>query len=206
VARTRMVALALCVALGCDDTEFNGNPPASGVFLEDVLEIVDHNCLECHAGLTAESGLDLSTDFCGAVSTGGIVVPGLPDASLLYLRMRSPSDPMPPSGRLPDEDLELVRVWIEDGADCDGTSWADSTDTGESSDPGEQLYGQYCAGCHGSDGGGNNGPAMTTVVPGLTAQDIADIARSGTGGMPPVLPDPDDGLLVGEFCVEQWGG
>jgi hypothetical protein len=195
----------LALTAGCDDTVFNGNEPASGIFLEDVLEIIDSNCLECHAGLTAEAGLDLSTDFCGSVMTGGIVVPENPDSSLLYQRMRSPSDPMPPSGRLPTTDLDVVRQWIIDGAECDGVSWTGDVDTGDSSDPGKQLYDAYCAGCHGADGGGNNGPAMASVVPGLTAQEVADIARSGSGGMPPVLGDPGDGLLVGEFCVEQWG-
>jgi len=206
LARTVHWALAILTLVGCDDTLFNGNEAASGVFLEDVLHIIDHNCLECHAGLTAEAGLDLSTDFCGAVLTGGIVVPGQPDASLLYLRMRSPSDPMPPSGRLPSADLELVRQWIEDGAECEGVDWTGETDTGASSDPGKQLYDQSCAGCHGADGGGSNGPAMTAVVPGLTAQQVADIARGGSGGMPPVLPDPDEALLVGEYCVAEWGG
>ena len=167
VARRVPWTLALPVVIaGCDDTVFNGNEPASGIFLEDVLEIIDGNCLECHAGLTAEAGLDLSTDFCGSVMTGGIVIPENPDSSLLYLRMRSPSDPMPPSGRLPTADLDVVRQWILDGAACDGVSYAGDDDTGESSDPGKQLYDGACAGCHGADGGGNNGPAMTAVVPG----------------------------------------
>lgn len=190
--------------VGCDDHVLHTNPQPSGVFLADVLEVIDHNCITCHAGVTAEAGLDLSTDFCANVN-GRIVVPGEPDLSLLYLRMRSPSEPMPPTGRLPTADIEVVRTWIADGAECEGATWSGPTDTGEQGEPGKQLYDSYCAGCHGATGGGGSGPALTAVVPGLTAEEVATIARSGSGGMPPVLANPDDALTVGEWVVQEYG-
>ena len=46
---------------------------------------------------------------------------------------------------------------------------------------------------------------MTAVVPGLTADDVASIARSGSGSMPPVISDLDDAQTLGEWVVEEWG-
>ena len=205
VAVTVGAAFGLALGLvGCDDHILNGNEPASGIFLDDVLEIIDSQCIGCHAGLTAEAGLDLSTDFCSVIN-GRIVVPESPETSLLYLRMRSPSEPMPPSGRLPTEQVDIVKTWIAEGAECNGASWTGGDDTGADADPGKQLYDNYCSGCHGADGGGNNGPAMTAVVPGLTADEVASIARSGSGSMPPVISDLDDAQTLGEWVVAEWG-
>lgn len=200
------VALWAGLVAGCDDTEFNANDQPSGVFLADVLEIVDTECIGCHAGLTAEAGLDLSTDFCGTVLDGRIVAPGSPELSLMVQRMRSPSEPMPPSGALPQSQQDVVRLWIEDGAPCDGVAATGTDDTGAVEEPGAALYASFCAGCHGGAGEGGSGPAMAAVVPGRTADEIAQIARSGSGGMPPVLGDPDDAATVGAWVVEQWGG
>jgi len=205
MSRRARVALLVLGTTACDDTLFNTNDQPSGVFLEDVLEIVDHECIACHSGLTAEAGLDLSTDFCSVVD-GRIVVPDNPDASLLYVRMRSPSEPMPPSGKLPQDQVDIIQTWIEDGAPCDGRTYSGGQDSGATSEPGAQLYASYCASCHGTTGGGGSGPAMTAVVPGLTADEVATIARSGSGGMPPVVGDPDDATTVGEWVVAEWGG
>jgi mono/diheme cytochrome c family protein len=97
-----------------------------------------------------------------------------------------------------------VKTWIEDGAPCEGVSYS-VEDTGEVSDPGKQVYDAYCAGCHGPNGEGVSAPPMSSVVPGLTADEVANIARSGSGGMPPVVGDPGEAQLVGEWAVEQWG-
>ncbi len=188
----------------CDDHQFNSNEPPSGVFLEDVLEIVDGECISCHAGLTAEAGLDLSTDFCSNVN-GRIIAPNAPEFSLMYLRMRSTSEPMPPTGRLSTDQIELVKTWIEDGAPCDGSSYTGGTDTGPAGEPGAQLYALSCASCHGTNGQGVSGPAMASVVPGKSAEDIASIALNGSGGMPPVMGNADDAQTVGEWVVQQWG-
>lgn len=39
-----------------------------------------------------------------------------PEASVLYERMASDSKPMPPSGKLPEKDIQMVLTWIKQGA------------------------------------------------------------------------------------------
>ncbi len=193
------------VGVGCDDSLFAGNPQPSGVVLADVTDIIDRNCISCHSGLTAPAGLDLSTDFCGTVLDGRIVAAGNPEASLLYLRMRSTSDPMPPTGRLSEDAVETVWNWISEGAECEGVEPGVLVDTGDTLYPGASVYAISCAGCHGQSGGGGSGPAMTSVVPGRTAQDIADVALMGAGTMPRILADEQEALDVGTFAVATWG-
>ena len=48
------------------------------------------------------------------------VAPGDPDRSFLYVKVTDPGgmgEPMPPFRALPDEQVELIRRWIEDGAE-----------------------------------------------------------------------------------------
>lgn len=57
---------------------------------------------------------------------------------------------------------------------------------------GETVYATTCAGCHGTDGEGGTGPAMTDEVPELTDEEIEDVILNGAGTMAPVdLIDQD---------------
>ncbi len=192
------VPLSVVTLTSCDDTQFGTRYAPPGVPLEDVLYIIDHSCISCHAGLQAEAGLDLSTDFCGAALGGGYVRPGDPDQSPLYMRMRSVSSPMPPTGPLPDADLELVHDWIAEGAvGCEG---------GVSDDPAD-LYTAHCAGCHGAGGEGAVGPPMAAAVAGRTPEELSDIARNGIGTTMPAAPlSESQGLALGQWLLDTFGG
>ncbi|QEG40345.1 PSD1 and planctomycete cytochrome C domain-containing protein [Roseimaritima ulvae] len=83
--------------------------------------LVDH-CYECHSVEADESAGELQVDTRAALLTGGTrgpaMVPGDPDESLL-LQAVSYDDPgleMPPDGQLEDEQIEVLRKWIADGA------------------------------------------------------------------------------------------
>ena len=41
---------------------------------------------------------------------------------------------------------------------------------------------------------------------GLTAEDVADVALNGSGGMPAILTDPEEAEAVGEYSVSEFGG
>ncbi len=116
-------AMGLVLPLaGCDDTEFHTRDVVHAPAFEDVRAVIDGACIECHVGVSAEADLDLSTDFCGTVASRALVVPGDPDLSPIYVRMRSTSAPMPPSGRLPQDELDVIHTWILAGAECPSTS------------------------------------------------------------------------------------
>lgn len=81
----------------------------------------------CHGGANPANGLDLTQDahaaLVGVASTDNAdvarVVAGAPDASLLFQVLSADVGgvrQMPPGFQLADEDLEGIRLWIEDGA------------------------------------------------------------------------------------------
>jgi hypothetical protein len=137
--------LALSVALvvsGCGDTENGGGgATASGVtFVRIDDEILKPSCtFACHSGGEfAAGGLDLEIEPLAAlvdqdatavacVGGGKRVVPFEPEASLLYLKVAAKlhgdaapcGDVMPPGPDVPalaEEQVEMVREWIEAGA------------------------------------------------------------------------------------------
>jgi hypothetical protein len=104
--------------------------PAAGTWGSDSTEKItfdDHiqpifrqKCASCHNPDKKSSGLDLTsyTAMMEGGSSGDAVDPGSPDGSYLYLLVTHDSQPyMPPeSDRLPDESLDLIGRWIEQGA------------------------------------------------------------------------------------------
>jgi cytochrome c551 len=94
-----------------------------------------------------------------------------------------------------------------DGSDGDdGADGADGGGDGGDSSEGASIYASSCSGCHGADGEGVSGPAMGTVVPGLTQGEVAEIAAEGTGSMPAVLAgDTAAADNVAAYVVETWG-
>ena len=70
-----------------------------------------HNVGEVPPDLTAENAYD---ELVG----GGYVNTTLPESSILYLRVtgNSAGSLMPPAGRLPQTDIDLILAWIKKGA------------------------------------------------------------------------------------------
>ena len=122
------------IVLGCeragpleDDPDTN-NPTLSQI----QTRIFDTNCAlsGCHAGGTPQLGLDLSagSSFSNIVNVASVeqsslmrIAPGDPENSYLLQKIRGDmgiSGARMPLGRsaLSDEDIELVRQWIADGA------------------------------------------------------------------------------------------
>lgn len=95
-------------------------------FGRDIRPILSDRCFKCHgpdpASRQEELRLDLRED--AIVDRGGyaVIVPGDPEASELWHRIdaHDPDEMMPPADsnkkRLSEEEKELVRRWIEDGA------------------------------------------------------------------------------------------
>lgn len=61
---------------------------------------------------------------------------------------------------------------------------------------GETIYSSRCETCHGSDGQGVSGPALTERVPQLSSCGIVDAVIEGPGQMPSFGDDLDEQQLA----------
>ncbi|MFG0305660.1 MAG: PSD1 and planctomycete cytochrome C domain-containing protein [Phycisphaerales bacterium JB040] len=91
---------------------------------EGVREILERRCLECHGGEERKSGLSFADGetFALGGGRGPAVDAGDPGASRL-LHVIGYADPelaMPPGGKLPEGEIELLRAWVEAGAPWPG--------------------------------------------------------------------------------------
>src|SRR5258706_11344999 len=94
-------------------------PPASIDFQRDVQPILRDHCVSCHGSEMQMNGLRL--DRRADAMRGGTqsdIGPGNADGSRLYHRLigNSVGAQMPPGKPLGDEQIEIIRQWIEEGA------------------------------------------------------------------------------------------
>jgi mono/diheme cytochrome c family protein len=97
-----------------------------------VYQLFKTQCFECH-GKDTKGDLDLraqATLIKGGAS-GRVVVPHEPEKSLLYLLVTHADEPPMPrkKPKLPADDLELIRRWIEDGASFEAVEEAAGGET-----------------------------------------------------------------------------
>jgi ankyrin repeat protein len=95
--------------------------PAKVDFAQDVLPILRQNCVPCHGPSQQNSGLRL--DRKSSVINRRGVVPGSSENSFLYHRISGAAFgmQMPPTGPLRAEQIDIIKTWIDQGAD-----WPDS--------------------------------------------------------------------------------
>ncbi len=87
-------------------------------FSEEIIPIFSTNCTGCHPGLHP---LDLSENNAyNQLWTDGPNAPYVDtadaEASILYIRLSSNTNPMPMSGKLSSDKINLVLNWIRQGA------------------------------------------------------------------------------------------
>ncbi|MEZ6054979.1 MAG: DUF1549 domain-containing protein, partial [Planctomycetaceae bacterium] len=89
-------------------------------FESQIRPLIVRRCVECHGGKKQEAGLrlDSRTGVTAGVDGEQVLVPGNPTESRLMQVLRYSNDDvqMPPTGRLPDAEIELLTKWIADGA------------------------------------------------------------------------------------------
>jgi len=105
--------LALACACGGADTR-----PADWSYIHAAIVTPSCATASCHGASASAGGLA----FDDAVETRRLllskpyVTPGDPNSALLFLLEGRERDRMPPDGPLPQPDIELIRRWIEEGA------------------------------------------------------------------------------------------
>ena len=143
------------------------NPPANSTcspdsvyFQQQVLPIFVSNCSlsGCHDAASHQDGVVL-TSYNSIINTGR-VHPGNPGNSDVYKKITDPdnSDRMPPAprNRLPQQQVDLIRTWILQGAknnSCENSSCDVSAVTYSISI--RNIISAKCLGCHsGTSAGG----------------------------------------------------
>jgi hypothetical protein len=95
------------------------NPEQEAFFELKVRPLLVARCLRCHGEKEQKGGirLDSAEALLGKTPDEGVVKPGHPESSRLMEVVSYKDDPkMPPDGKLPDADSQILREWIRRGA------------------------------------------------------------------------------------------
>lgn len=123
---TRILLVLLAgMAIVCDAQQPGQKAPPKKTqaeapsYYRDIEPILKANCVVCHQAMMADGGLkvDAPESLLQGGASGPAVIPGKADRSLLYTRLTdTTAKRMPPTGTLTEEQLALIRAWINLGA------------------------------------------------------------------------------------------
>ncbi len=89
-----------------EDIDDNTPPLELVTYDNRVAAILNSACIECHNSVQATAGIQLQNfELARDVAESGRMI----------IRMTNTSNPMPPSGNLPDPIIADIMQWIEDG-------------------------------------------------------------------------------------------
>src|ERR1700730_861829 len=122
--------LTACFGLLDAGNGFGAEPtPIQAEFFEKKIRpLLETNCFACHSHKSGKSKGHLVVDTLGALLKGGdsgpTLIPGHPEKSLLVKAIGYEDDElrMPPKGKLPGEQVALLREWVKMGAPWPGSS------------------------------------------------------------------------------------
>ncbi len=125
--RVFIIGCIVTVAVGAFSVDQDQDSPVQPTSLPDrvsfnahIRPIMSNTCFVCH-GPDEEANLsDLRLDSFEAAVEGGAIKPGNALASVLFERLTDKDSPMPPADfrhQLSPHEIELLRKWIEQGAD-----------------------------------------------------------------------------------------
>ena len=105
-------------------------------FEAKVRPLLSTHCYECHSSRakTVEGGLRLDARplVLAGGDSGAVVVPGKPNESLLIKAVHYQAVEMPPSGKLPDDELAVLEQWIQLGVPWPAETPATTTEASNS--------------------------------------------------------------------------
>lgn len=122
---TQRIAIALAVMAGMITPAFAQTPAERPVdFVSQIKPILTARCINCHHSEALFGNLNLENRKRAFAKRpqGPVIVPREPAKSPLYVVLTLPpkktQKAMPPTGhRIEKEQVELIRLWIEQGAD-----------------------------------------------------------------------------------------
>jgi cytochrome c len=99
------------------------DPSSPEFYTTRVAPILQENCGRCHGGMNHRGGLSIDTkeSLLKGGKSGAVIVPGYPEQSLLIklihqADLSEDARPMPPKGKLTDEQIQIIEQWIKAGA------------------------------------------------------------------------------------------
>ncbi len=131
---TTMKRLGLALAL----VVCPGALAAKVSFSSDIKPILARQCAACHQPQAKQSELVLTTfaDFQKGGRKGPAFIPGKPDESVVVKYITGALEPrMPMGGKLADDQINLFREWIREGASDDSASAAAAAAAAKPTEP-----------------------------------------------------------------------
>src|SRR5918993_3438704 len=115
------IGLGSAPALLWHSATLRAQSPVKVDFARDVQPIFQQNCIGCHGPTQQMNGLrlDRRRDAMRGSTLGAVIGPGNSAGSRLYLRLSGPQfgTQMPPTGALRPEQVEVIKYWIDQGAE-----------------------------------------------------------------------------------------
>jgi mono/diheme cytochrome c family protein len=160
---------------------------------DSVSELFDEKCISCHGTM---GGLSLASyaDVMAGGTNGEVVVPGDSSTSLLVTIQEEGGH----MGQFSDEEIQLVKTWINAGAEevgaAGGEAESEPAYTGPTWETGiSELFADNCAVCHGEAGG---------YVSDFSVETYEDLVEGGVHGQALIPGDPDSSLVVEVHYLE----
>src|SRR3954471_7102940 len=169
------LSVLLISAVVCAQTP----PHKAARFDSDVAPILRTNCTGCHGESVKMKELNLSTEqsVLKGSESGPVVVPGKPEESLLYKKVRDGSMPMG-KPRLSDQQIETILSWIKGDTTVDNTPITQNEIV--------PILLTRCTVCHG----------LRKQEGGLDLRSKEDMLKGGKSG-PAIVPGrPEESLLI----------
>ncbi len=114
----RVMIPCLCM-LFASSVHAQEKPAEKITFNDHVKPILKQRCSSCHNSERKEGDIDVTnyTNLMLGGGSGEVIEPGSADESYLFqLVIHEDAPEMPPGGKIPDPQIEMIRKWIDGGA------------------------------------------------------------------------------------------
>ena len=131
------------VSIYAQDRRGPATPPVSAIDYERDVRPILTQCFSCHGPRKTLSGLrlDLRQNALRGGDYGVVIVPGRSGESKLIMRLEGSKagTQMPPDGPLPQHEIDILRAWIDQGAEMPGRALETAPAASETSAPVKRL-------------------------------------------------------------------